>query len=51
MSPMPACSINTICSSDKYASDQYCKPFSIFKELCTDMSSMSGIFQLNEKNK
>eukprot|EP01114_Cavostelium_apophysatum_P018846 TRINITY_DN5922_c0_g1_i1.p1 TRINITY_DN5922_c0_g1~~TRINITY_DN5922_c0_g1_i1.p1 ORF type:complete len:356 (-),score=45.74 TRINITY_DN5922_c0_g1_i1:37-1104(-) len=41
MSAMPACTVATVCTNTKYASGPFCDPFSIVKELCSDMTTMS----------
>eukprot|EP01130_Rhizamoeba_saxonica_P001424 TRINITY_DN11284_c0_g1_i1.p1 TRINITY_DN11284_c0_g1~~TRINITY_DN11284_c0_g1_i1.p1 ORF type:complete len:334 (-),score=32.20 TRINITY_DN11284_c0_g1_i1:59-1060(-) len=37
---MPGCSIETVCKDNTYESSKYCKPFSIYKNLCLDMPGM-----------
>jgi len=41
MANMPSCAINTICKNKQFAAQKYCRPFSILKEVCSDMG-MNG---------
>jgi len=41
MSSMPGCTINSLCQTKKYSSP-YCQPFSIYKDICTQMPRMSN---------
>jgi len=42
MGNMSGCTINQICSDDKYKKGIYCGSFSIYKDLCLDMSMKPG---------
>jgi len=43
MGKMPGCTVNSICSNNKYKDDRYCRNrFSVYKELCTDMPGMAN---------
>jgi len=47
---MPGCTVFNICDDDKYGGmyPVYCKPFSVYKELCNDMPRMNNCSSYNQ---